>query len=136
MDPDKNGFRQLAVHTEAIHIGWAFFEPDPKRTHPKNDFHEGDIILSPADSGLDLRMFYQGKIRGPKTLYYSDTGASPRTHFLLKCLLLEDTAELAAILRWKDVREGLWAPPSWAGTRALLSWRIPCLSNPYRSKYS
>ena len=111
-----NGAFLLARHREDQGGNHAWAEPNPKHAWGKGILKNKDLLFSPIDNGLAVRLNFEGRIAGPKNLYFSDTGANQKTHLLLKYLLGEEWGGLSDLLNRKEIRNTFFE-----GYRSLLN---------------
>ena len=98
----------FAENKYATNIKRLWKEPTAKYVWSKGALNNGDILVSYADNGIALRSYSKNRLHGPKTLYFSETQATPKTFQLLKSLLCDDIDELSNLLSKKDIQTGFF----------------------------
>jgi hypothetical protein len=100
---ERDGAFLLARHPKGQGGNHAWAEPNPNYAWKKGILKHKDLLFSPIDNGLAVRLHFAGRIVGPKNLYFSDTGANLKTHLLLKYLLGEEWGSLSDWLNRNEI---------------------------------
>lgn len=98
----------LFEHPTGTTLRRIWLEPTSTHKWTRGLLSDGDLCVSSAVNGVNIRLWSGGRFHGPKPLFFSYTGPTPHTSSLLRALLCEDIANLLELLDKKDVRQGFF----------------------------